>query len=117
MTKAVIARAATDGITICEIAEEAFAALNSGGRHVLPFSTRYPAFSLNEAYRVAALANNMRIARAPACTQSSDALSHGEEFSIATDLFAHPAPIYWRDRLFSKMHLYVLRLCAAVNPP
>jgi 2-keto-4-pentenoate hydratase len=63
MTKAVIARAATDGTTICEIAEEAFAALNTGGRHVLPFSTRYPAFSLNEAYRVAALANNMRVAR------------------------------------------------------
>jgi 2-oxo-3-hexenedioate decarboxylase len=63
MTKAVIARAATDGTTIREIAEAAFAALNTGGRHVLPFSTRYPAFSLNEAYRVAALVNNMRVAR------------------------------------------------------
>jgi hypothetical protein len=63
MTKAAIAGAATDGATIREIAEEAFAALNTGGRHVLPFSTRYPAFSVNEAYRVAALANNMRVAR------------------------------------------------------
>jgi len=40
----------------------------------------------------------------PACTQSCDALSSGEQFPIATDLFAHPMPIYWRDRLFSKMH-------------
>jgi len=63
MIKAVIARAATDGTTIREIAEAAFAALNTGGRHVLPFSTRYPAFSLNEAYRAAALVNNMRVAR------------------------------------------------------
>ena len=40
----------------------------------------------------------------PACTQSCDALSRGEQFSIATDLFAHPASIYWRDWLFSKKH-------------
>jgi 2-oxo-3-hexenedioate decarboxylase len=54
---------ATDGSTIREIADEAFAALNSGGRHVLPFSTRYPAFSVNDAYRVAALTNSMRVAQ------------------------------------------------------
>jgi 2-oxo-3-hexenedioate decarboxylase len=63
MTKADIAGAATDGATIREIADEAFAALNSGGRHVLPFSTRYPTFSLNDAYRVTALANKMRVAK------------------------------------------------------
>ena len=60
MTTAAIPGAA--GTTIREIADEAFAALNSGGRHVLPFSTRYPAFSLNDAYRVAALTNKMRVA-------------------------------------------------------
>ena len=64
MTKGPIADAAIDGATIRnKIADEAFAAFNSGGRHVLPFSTRYPDFSLNDAYRVAALANNMRVAK------------------------------------------------------
>jgi hypothetical protein len=32
--------AATKGATIRKIADEAFAAFNSGGRHVVPFSTR-----------------------------------------------------------------------------
>jgi len=63
MTKAAIAAAATDEATIRKIADEAFTALNSGGRHVLPFSTRYPAFSLSDAYRVTALANDMRVAQ------------------------------------------------------
>src|SRR5262249_21957497 len=49
---------------------------------------------------VAALAAAML----PACTQSCDALFSGQQFPIATDLFAHPMPIYWCDRLFSKMH-------------
>jgi hypothetical protein len=40
----------------------------------------------------------------PTCTQSCDALSSGEQFSIAADLFTHPVSIYWRDRLFSKTH-------------
>ena len=44
MTEAAIAGAATKDATIREIAGEAFTAFNSGGRHVLPFSTRYPAF-------------------------------------------------------------------------
>src|SRR6476620_1879351 len=63
MTIAAIAGAATDGATIRKIADEAFTTLNSGGRHVLPFSTRYPAFSLSDAYRVTALANDMRVAQ------------------------------------------------------
>jgi 2-oxo-3-hexenedioate decarboxylase len=62
MTKAATG-AAIDGATIHKIADEAFTALNSGGRHVLPFSTRYPAFSLHDAYRAAALVNNMRVAQ------------------------------------------------------
>jgi hypothetical protein len=49
---------------------------------------------------VAALAAAML----PACTQSCDTLSSGQQFPIATDLLAHPMSIYWRDRLFSKMH-------------
>jgi 2-oxo-3-hexenedioate decarboxylase len=63
MTKGPEADAAIDGATVRKIADEAFAAFNSGGRHVLPFSTRYPDFNLNDAYRVAALANNMRVAK------------------------------------------------------
>ena len=63
MTKAAIAGAATNEATIRKIADEVFTALNGGGRHVLPFSTRYPVFSLNDAYRVTALANDMRVAQ------------------------------------------------------
>jgi hypothetical protein len=59
MSTAATPRTATDGKTIRGIADEAFAALNSGGRHVVPFSTRYPAFSLNDAYRVAANWENL----------------------------------------------------------
>lgn len=63
MTKAAVRGAVTDSATIRKIADEAFTALNSGGRQVLPFSTRYPALSVHDAYRAAALANNMRVAR------------------------------------------------------
>ena len=63
MTEAAIAGAATKDATIREIADQAFAAFNSGGRHVPPFSTRYPAFNLDDAYRVTALANSMRVAQ------------------------------------------------------
>ena len=58
----IIPDTANEGATVRKIADEAFAAFNSG-RHVLPFSTRHPAFSLNDAYRAAALAHNMRIAQ------------------------------------------------------
>jgi hypothetical protein len=50
----------------------------------------------------------------PACTQSCDALSRGEQFSIATDLFAHPASIYWRDWLFSKKHHPSSHACSPI---
>lgn len=62
MTKTAITGAAINGATIRKIADEAFAALNCGGGHVLPFSTRYPAFGMDDAYRVTALVNNMRVA-------------------------------------------------------
>ena len=63
MTKSAITGAAINGATIRKIADEAFAALNCGGGHVLPFSTRYPPFGMDDAYRVTALVNNMRVAQ------------------------------------------------------
>jgi 2-oxo-3-hexenedioate decarboxylase len=63
MTKAAITDAAADSATIHKIADEAFAALNRGGGQVPPFSTRYPAFSMSDGYRVTALLNNMRVAQ------------------------------------------------------
>ena len=63
MTKTAITGAATDSATIRKIADEAFTALNRGGGQVLPFSTRYPAFGTDDAYRVTALVNNMRVAQ------------------------------------------------------
>ena len=54
--------AATDPATLRTIADEAFAAFNSGGRHVQSFSARYPGFTLDDAYRVTALANELRVA-------------------------------------------------------
>jgi len=53
---------ATDA-TLRNIASEAVAAFNSGGRHVQSFSARYPEFTLDDAYRVTALANEMRVAK------------------------------------------------------
>jgi 2-oxo-3-hexenedioate decarboxylase len=58
-----MADTATDGAIFREIADEAFAVFNSGERHVLPFSERYPAISMNDAYRITAIANSMRVAR------------------------------------------------------
>ena len=53
---------ATDPATLRTIADEAFTAFNSGGRHVQSFSARYPGFTLDDAYRVTALANKLRVA-------------------------------------------------------
>jgi 2-keto-4-pentenoate hydratase len=53
----------TDAVTLRIIADEAFAAFNSGRRHVQSFSARYPTFSLDDAYRVTALANELRVAK------------------------------------------------------
>jgi 2-keto-4-pentenoate hydratase len=52
-----------DAVTLHKIADEAFAAFNSGGRHVQSFSARYPGFTLDDAYRVTALANELRVAK------------------------------------------------------
>jgi 2-keto-4-pentenoate hydratase len=58
-----LASAATDAETLRKIADEAFAAFNSGGRHVPSFSARYPSFTQDDAYRVTALPNGMRVAK------------------------------------------------------
>ncbi len=62
MNESSIAGAAIDAATLCTIGDEAFAALNSGGRQVPSFSARYPALSLDDAYRVTALVNDRRVA-------------------------------------------------------
>jgi hypothetical protein len=49
---------ATDPATLRKIADEAFTAFNSGGRHVQSFSARYPGFTLDDAYRVTASQTN-----------------------------------------------------------
>jgi 2-keto-4-pentenoate hydratase len=48
---------------IADIAGESFAAFNSGGRQLTPFSTRYPDLTMDDAYRITAIANQMRIAQ------------------------------------------------------
>jgi len=45
-----------------DIAAEAADAFNNGPRETQPFSARYPALTIDDAYRVTALANEMRIA-------------------------------------------------------
>jgi 2-keto-4-pentenoate hydratase len=49
-------------IDVAEIATEALAALDSG-RQIAPFSSRLAAFELDDAYRVTAAANHMRVTR------------------------------------------------------
>jgi 2-oxo-3-hexenedioate decarboxylase len=58
-----MAGATTSGAVIRRIADEAFAAFNSGRRQVPSFSARYPDFNLDDAYRVTALTNSMRAAQ------------------------------------------------------
>jgi 2-oxo-3-hexenedioate decarboxylase len=45
------------------IAAEAAAAFNNGARQVRPFSARYPDLTMDDAYRITALANDMRVAK------------------------------------------------------
>jgi 2-oxo-3-hexenedioate decarboxylase len=62
MNETATAGAAIDAATLHTIGDEALAALNSGGRQVPSFSARYPALSLDDAYRVTALVNGRRVA-------------------------------------------------------
>jgi 2-oxo-3-hexenedioate decarboxylase len=52
-----------DAATLRQIANEACAAFCSGAGRVPSFSARYPPLSLDDAYRVTALANDLRIAQ------------------------------------------------------
>src|SRR5262245_27012944 len=45
-----------------DIAAEAAGAFNNGPREIQPFSARYPDLTMNDAYRITALANEMRVA-------------------------------------------------------
>jgi len=46
-----------------DIAAEAAAAFETGGPQVQPFSARYPGLTMEDAYRITALANGMRVAK------------------------------------------------------
>ena len=46
-----------------DIADEAAAAFNSGGRQIHPFSARHPSLTMDDAYGITALANEMRVAK------------------------------------------------------
>lgn len=46
-----------------DIAAEAAGAFNSGPCEIQPFSARYPDLTMNDAYRITALANEMRVAK------------------------------------------------------
>ncbi len=63
MTDAPAATNAVGSTTLRKIADEAFAVFNSGGRQVQSFSARQPNFSLDDAYCVTALANELRVAK------------------------------------------------------
>jgi 2-oxo-3-hexenedioate decarboxylase len=49
--------------TLRDIAAEAAAAFNAGPRQVQPFSMRYPALTMDDAYRITAFANGLRVAQ------------------------------------------------------
>ena len=61
VTKDAVTGVAIDSAILGKIADEAFGALDGGARHVQPFSTRYPALSMDDAYRVTALTSHMRV--------------------------------------------------------
>ena len=52
-----------DAATLRAIAAEAAATFEKGGPQVQPFSTRYPGLTMEDAYRITALANGMRVAK------------------------------------------------------
>jgi 2-oxo-3-hexenedioate decarboxylase len=52
-----------DAATLRAIATEAATAFENGGPRVQPFTARYPDLTMDDAYRITALANGMRVAR------------------------------------------------------
>jgi len=53
----------TNTINLATIASEAVAVLGQNGRQIAPFSSRNPAFGLNDAYRVTPIVRHLREAR------------------------------------------------------
>ncbi|HET8974085.1 MAG TPA: hydratase [Pseudolabrys sp.] len=58
-----VRRGGIDEALLRDIAAEAATAFNNGARQVQPFSARYPDLRMDDAYRIAALANGMRVAK------------------------------------------------------
>jgi 2-oxo-3-hexenedioate decarboxylase len=52
-----------DAGALRDIAAEAAAAFSAGPRQVRPFTARYPHLTMDDAYRITALANGMRVAK------------------------------------------------------
>jgi len=52
-----------DSVTLHSIAAEAAAAFNTGAHRIQPFSARHPGLTMDNACRVTALANGMRVAK------------------------------------------------------
>jgi 2-oxo-3-hexenedioate decarboxylase len=63
MKEAPMTGSGADAATLRTIADEAFAAFNSGGRQVQPFTARHPSFSLDDAYAVTAQVHVLRVAQ------------------------------------------------------
>ena len=61
--KADVKQSGMDAAALRDIAAEATAAFNSGARQVRPFSARYPGLTMDDACRIGALANDMRVAK------------------------------------------------------
>ena len=63
MKETVLSSATIDAAILHKIADEATAAFAGGGGQVPSFSGRYPSLTLDDAYRVTAFANGIRIAQ------------------------------------------------------
>ena len=63
MQKAATITAGANAFLLREIAAEAAAAFNNGSHSVPPFTARHPNLTMDDAYRVTALANEMRVAK------------------------------------------------------
>jgi 2-oxo-3-hexenedioate decarboxylase len=58
-----VRRDGIDEALLRDIAGETTAAFNAGPRQVQPFTARYPSLTMDDAYRITALANGMRVAK------------------------------------------------------
>jgi 2-oxo-3-hexenedioate decarboxylase len=60
--KADVKHGALSAATLRDIAAEAAAAFENGGPQIQPFSARHPGVTMDDAYRITALANGIRVA-------------------------------------------------------